>query len=247
MRNQVPHLFLTASLTLPFYTLADTKLIVKNGKLTETIWSDGQHLHVKSEKKLGYILAMPEKRQLYTVNLMDQQLIDLSNKVENKPKTPKMTELKIEYIHHGPGPNILGFKTELYFLEVNGEICHTEYLSKSSEPLMALIAGLELMTEYKINTSFGSLPKDLELCFVADNLFYKRFSQHGFPLKIEDQFGKATFEIIDIDLNASKPFNNYEFPEGFKVLTYNQMMESASNIVSDPDNEMHPDPTNFDN
>ena len=245
MRNYITHLVLASSLISPVYALADIKLTIKNDKLNETIWSNGQNLHVKSEKELGYILVKPEKRELYTINLMDQQLIDLSNKVKDKPKIPRNIDLKIEYNHRGPGPTMLGLKTDLFSLEVNGKICQTEYFVSSSEALTALTAGMELMTEYKINTSFDALSKELELCFVADNLNYDRYSKHGFPIKIEDQYGKTLFEVIDIDVNASQPFNNYKFPEGFLVLTYNQMMEAASNMVFDTANEMHPEPINI--
>jgi len=210
--------------------------------MVETIWSNGTQLHMKSEKELGYILVKPSQRQLYTVNLMDKQLIDLSEKVAQAPDLPDIEKIEIEYFHHGSGPIILNYPTELYLLKVNGEVCLTEYLTTAEPELTAIVPSFELITEYKINSTFKSLPKDLDICFVANNITYKRYKSHGFPLKSNDQFGKTQFEVTSIDKNAENPINNFKFPENYIVLTYDQMMDAASNIVSDPSVEMHPEP-----
>lgn len=197
---------------------------------------------MKSERELGYILVKPMLRQLYTINLIDKQLIDLSKKVRQAPALPEVSEINIDYTYQGPGPKLLGYQTETYQLKANDTICLTEYLTTSEPELSNLLPSLDLMTEYKISTSFSTLPRELDICFVANNITYKRHTTHGFPLKSIDQIDKTQFEVIHIDKKAKGPINNFGFPENYTVLTYDQMMNSATNFVTDSVSEMHPEP-----
>ncbi len=225
---------------LPINLYAAVQLEVKNNNVKETIWSDGNSLHVKSSDELGYILTKASNRQLFTVNTNEKQIINLSDKVEKAPIIPKMEGVFIEFVHHGAGPIMHGFNTKLYLLKVNGEICRSEYLINTDAELTNVLSGLELMTEYRINTTFGSMPAQLDLCFVAEHLTYKRHSKHGFPVKSENQYGKTEFELISINKDAANPTDNFMLPEGYTVISYEEMMNSSGIAPESNANEMHP-------
>jgi len=226
---------LTASLS------AAVQLEVTNKGNKETIWSDGENLHIQAEGELGYLLLNPVKRQLFTINPSQKQIVNLSGKIKQSPKIPKMNDTIIDVVEHGAGPKMRGYETMLYLLKVNGEICRSEYLAKSVEELTNVIAGLELMTEYKIITTFGSLPAQLDLCFVAEHMSYKRFSKHGFPVKSNDQYEKTEFEMISINKFAKNPPNDFKLPEGFTVISYEDAMASTGMPpMVGTGHEMHP-------
>ena len=224
----------------PVLSYAAVQLDIKTNNQNETFWSDGKHLHVQSGEDPAYILVYPDQRQLFTIDHAQKQVIDLSEKITQAPTMPPPEEYSIEYIHHGAGPKILGFDTEFYLLKVNGEVCMSEYLSKSLNKLSDVISSMELMTEYRINTTFGNLPPQLDLCFVAEHIAYQRYREHGFPLRTEDQFGKVQFELLKINEAADNPKENFKLPEGFTVITYEQMMESSNMIPLEPQGDMHP-------
>lgn len=231
---------------VPINLLAAVQIEVENNNLKETIWSDGSKLHVKSSQEPAYILVNAEQRRLYTINHKEKQIINLSDEIKKPPVLPEIQDVKIDFFRHGPGPNILGFETELYLLKANGKICRTEYLSKAVAELTGAIAGLELMTEYRMSTTFGTLPNELELCFTADHLTYQRYRKGGFPLKSEDQFGKTMFEIISIKKDSNNPIDNFKLPERYTVMSYKEMMDSSELITVGAGTEMHPLPVSED-
>ena len=48
------------------------------------------------------------------------------------------------------------------------------------------------------------------------------------------------FELLSINETADNPQENFKLPEGFNVITYEQMMESSNMIPSEPQPDMHP-------
>jgi len=191
---------------------AAVKIEITNDSNEETIWANDTELHVKNMSSPVYTLINTTQRKLYTVDLDQKVIIDLSEKIKEKLSISEVNDISIEFVHHGAGPVMLGFDTDLYLLKVNGEICRTEYLSQSAKELNVFIAGLELMTEYRISTTFSNLPSDLDLCFVADHLSFQRYSQYGFPMKSSDQYGKVTFELLSINTASSNPPGNFKVP-----------------------------------
>jgi len=225
---------------LPINLYAAVQLEVQNNNFKEIIWSNGSSLHVKSDNEPGYILVNTSQRQLFTINDNDRQVINLSDKIKQAPVIPEMEGVSIEYIRHGAGPIMQGLDTELYLLKVNGEICRSEYLTNIDTELVDVLSGLELMTEYRISTAFASMPAQLDLCFVAEHLSYQRYRKHGFPMKSENQFGKTEFELLSINRDIPSPSNKFALPEGYSVISYEEMMESSGIVPSNGSNEMHP-------
>jgi len=192
----------------------------QNGE-NKSIWIGEDKVSIKTEKKSSYTLVDSKQRTLLSINKNKKQITDSSQKIAVKPTLPEIKTLDIQYIHHGKGPIIAGLETEFYLLKVNDEICQSEYLSKLPE-FEAGTTALMLMTEYRINTTFKSLPNELSLCFVADNLKYMRYKNNGFPVKLEDQFGKTIFEVTSFDLHSNTPKNQFELPTDFNLIIDNK-------------------------
>ena len=226
--------------SLPINLYAAVQLEVRNNNIKETLWSDTNSLHVKNGDEPGYILVKTSQRQLFTINNNDRQIVNLSDKVRQAPNIPEMEGVSIEFVRHGAGPIMHGFDTELYLLKVNGEICRSEYLTNADSELISVLSGLELLTEYQINTTFASMPAQLDLCFVAEHLSYQRYRKHGFPVKSENQYGKTVFELISINRDIANPDNKFRLPEGYTVISYEEMMNSSGIVPDSTGNEMHP-------
>ncbi|MDH3326716.1 MAG: hypothetical protein OEM38_08365, partial [Gammaproteobacteria bacterium] len=178
-------------------------------------WSDGNSLEIRIDQEPIYTLVNASQRHLYKINTKEKKILNLSDNVKQAPHIPDVEGISIDYVLHGAGPVILGFDTELYLLKVNDDICRSEYLVKSDVELTNILPGLGLMMEYKINTTFRDLPEDLDLCFVANHLAYKRYGKYGFPIKSEDQFGKVQFELISIKKDAENPVGNFHLPDNY--------------------------------
>ena len=96
------------------------------------------------------------------------------------------------------------------------------------------------MTEYKIITTFGSLPAELDLCFVAEHMSYKRFGKYGFPIQSNDQYEKTEFEMISINRFASTAENYFKLPEGFSVIGYEAIKQTAGMVIPGTGYKIHP-------
>ena len=199
-----------------FNLFAAVKIDVNRSGVKESIWMEEGKLHIESGGGSTYTLIDSKQRQLHTVDNENKRISDLSGKVKQKLLLPAAEGISIEFVPHGAGPVMLGFETELYLLKVNGEICNTEYLSKAAE-LTEIVAGMELLTEYKMASTFSSLPPELDLCFVADHLSYERYTKFGFPIKSNDQFGKVQFELLSVDKNTKKPLGSFKLPENYSI------------------------------
>jgi len=222
----IKHLLAPAALCLASANLAAATLIEsKTEGGLHKMWVEGPKARVQSEGGVqGHVLMDFAGRELLFVNDTKKTIITMDSQLSDKP-APQIDGARLAEV--GPGPEIAGFETTHYRLEVDGKVCSESYISSAIIEEANLEALAEAAREIYSPPAPGS-----DGCARAEAAFEPKLIDKGFVLRsVKD--GKVQREVTSVRTGVELPPGGLEAPEDYRRIDMAEMqrrlMESMKN------------------
>lgn len=196
---------------------AATLIESKTAEGMQRMWVEGARARVQNEAGMeGYILVDFSKRELLFVNDREQTIVAMGSQLSDKAP-PEVDGASLTKV--GPGPEVAGFQTTHYRLEMNGEVCSDSYVSE----VVIEKADLEELAEAASDIYSPPAPRNgIDPCTRAEAAFEPKLIEKGFVLRsIKD--GKVRREVTSVQTGVELPPGGLEPPKSYERLDLAEM------------------------
>lgn len=196
---------------------AATLIESKTAEGMQRMWVEGTRARVQNAAGTeGYILIDFSKRELLFVNDREQTIVAMGSQLTDEPP-PEVGGARLNEV--GPGPEIAGFETTHYRLEMNGEVCSESYVSKA----VIEKADLEELAEAARKIYSPPVARNgIDPCTRAEAAFEPKLIEKGFVLRsVKD--GQVRREVTSVQTGVELPPGGFEPPKSYERLDLAEM------------------------
>jgi hypothetical protein len=180
------------------------------------MWVEGTRARVENDAGMeGYILMDFSERQLLFVNDGEKTIVAMGSQLSDAPP-PEVDGASLTEV--GPGPEIAGYKTTHYRLEMNGNVCSDSYVSQA----VIEEADLEELAEAAKEIYSPPAPQNVDPCARAEAAFEPKLIDKGFVLRSMKD-GQTRREVTSVRTGVDLPPGGMEPPEGYERLDLAEM------------------------
>jgi len=204
---------------------------------TSKILLDASHARMEAGSNQQYMLFDLANQKMMMVNAQQKQAIDMSS----MPKMPSMPdnmskpatqseEIKAELVKIGAGPEIAGYATVHYQVKADGKVCSNEFISVDAmkvEYVQNFMQAMHNMAEER-RKAMSKMPFFKQAsCAKAAEQTAGDMLKHGMLMRSQDAKGQLRNEVVSINTDVSVNTTDFAVPQGFEVMTPQQMMQRA--------------------
>lgn len=196
--------------------------------------TDGSQARINSSQDQSYVLIDYKKQSMYVVLPEQKQIMDMSGDMPSMAGKIS-SEIKMDVVPMGSGPDIAGYATKKFKLKANGKDCGFIYGSMDAMKVTGIAQLLQTMNKFeeKQRASMGSYADMTGPCKRAKMSLSTQAEVIGVPMLDVDKNGKKDNEVIRIDTNASLPAGVFSLPEGYKTISVADQMKQAKKAVNE--------------
>lgn len=183
---------------------------------TQKMWVEGTRARVENDAGMeGYILMDFSERQLLFVNDGEKTIVTMGGQLSDAPP-PQVDGARLTKV--GPGPEIAGYETTHYRLEMEGKVCSDNYVSQT----VVEEADLEALAEAAKEIYSPPAPRNGDPCVRAEAAFEPKLIEKGFVLRsVKD--GKVRREVTSVRTGVELPPGGMEPPPDYERLDLAEM------------------------
>lgn len=192
------------------------------------VLTDGSKARINTSQDQSYVLIDYEKQSMHVVLPKQKQIMDMSGDMPSMAGKPS-SDIKVDVVPIGKGPDIAGYSTKKFTLKANGKNCGTIYGSTDAMKLSGIAQLHQTMKKFeeKQRASMGSFADMKDPCERAKMSLSSQADVIGMPMLDIDKNGKKDNEVIRIDTNASLPAGAFNLPKGYKTISVADQMKQA--------------------
>lgn len=198
---------------------------------TSTMLSNGRKIRINGGGVPGYLLVDGSSGDYFLVDPQRNEIIRVAPR-----EIGVMAEagaLNVSLKARGGTEKIAGYSTGRYDLLANGEFCGTVYGSTElmrNPDLKSMFAAMQGM--HKISHSMmAGISAMLTDCQRANARLADLVDTSGFVLRVIDDKGERTFEVLSLDTNTIVDPGEFELPHGMPVVDMHEKLKATPQQV----------------
>ena len=200
-----------------------------------TVLISGDHARINHAISDGYLLLDLKKKQVYAINTREAFAMDLGSPRVRHPhgaihlgqQTPQ-----IRRIRQGKGPEISGYTTQRYRIEVQKKYCYDEYLAPEplhNRELQAFLQVFSALSNAQEELQRTLLFDNSDPCDIAANTIDDQYQQLGLPMKTVLNNGALSRQITRIDTTTRISPEVFVLPKHYPILSRQEVWERQNN------------------
>jgi hypothetical protein len=194
---------------------------------TSTMISNGRKVRINGGQMPGYLLFDGGLGEFLMVDPKRNEAVRMA--ADEVGAMAEVGTLSVGLMPRGGYEKIAGFSTGRYDLLANGEFCGTIYGSSKlikNPDLKRMFLAMQGM--HKISQSrIVKASSELTECQRARTRLAELADTSGFVLRVIDDKGNQTFEVLSIDTGALIEQSEYDIPPGMPVIELRECLKAT--------------------
>ena len=193
------------------------------------LYLDGDQARLDVPGGRGYMVINSAKNKLYFVMTDRKVVLDMSDQLTAENKRQPAAAVPVKMIDSGPGDKIAGYDTVQYNIAVGDIECGGLLASKSalSDSKMVKVFTMLRLMEQKMRGFSAAFQADKDPCEDANSKILSSIESTGLPMRITNQTGTVTSEVISIKDGAKLPDNAFMLPKEYTVMSMADMQRQV--------------------
>jgi len=194
---------------------------------TSTMLSNGKRVRINGGQMPGYLLVDGASGEFFMVDPQRNEILRVAP--DEMGVMAEAGALNVGLKARGGSERIAGYATGRYDLLANGELCGTIYgsteLMENAE-LKRMFKAMQGMHKISHGMKAG-ISSYLTDCQRANARLAELANTSGFVLRVDDDKGKRTFEVLSLDTDTSIEPGEFELPQGMPVVDWREKLKAT--------------------
>ena len=193
------------------------------------LYQDGDQARLEVPGGRGYMVINSATNKLYFVMTDRKVVLDMSEQLTAENNSQPAASDSVKITDSGPGGKIAGYDTVQYNLSVGDVQCGGLLASKSalSDSKMVKVFTMLRSMEQKMRGFSAAFQANKDPCEDANSKILSSIESTGLPMRITNQTGAVTSEVISIKDGAKLPDNAFTLPIEYTVMSMADMQQQV--------------------
>ena len=202
------------------------------------IYIEGDRAHMEMPQKQGYMVLDVKNNTMKAVIHEQRTVIDMSDLLKNKARAGSADkQVKSSMKSKGPGPEIVGYKTEQYDMYGNGKYCGSSFVSVAAVRDLGVkkfARAMQTMASQVKNRMSGmGMNQFASSCQQAHMQLSDQLQDLGMPLRTVDENQRLQSEVKRISKNVKLPAGAFNIPADYQEVNPDKMIQDAMKQMPD--------------